>query len=211
MNIKQALQLYFIMGSQNTSANPVIVLEQAIEGGITCFQYREKGSGSKTGEERLQLGQSLRDLCKVNNIPFIVNDDIELGLVLDADGIHIGQDDIPVKEVKKLIPSHMIVGISTSTIEESTQAMNDGADYIGVGPIYATQSKEDAIAPIHESGLQHIREALPSMPIVAISGIDESNARRVIEAGADGISLISAISQAEDVVKTTKELLEQLS
>lgn len=210
MDIKQALQLYFIMGSQNTSADPVTVLKEAIEGGITCFQYREKGAGSKTGIQREQLGRKLRDICKVYGIPFIVNDDIELGLMLDADGFHIGQDDLPVQEVKKQIPSHMIVGVSTSTIEESVQAEKDGADYIGVGPIYSTESKADAIDPIHLRGLQNIREAVPTFPIVAISGINETNARKIIHAGADGISLISAISQADDVVTTTKQLLKQV-
>ncbi len=211
MDIKQAIHLYFIMGSQNTQSDPITVVKQAIEGGITCFQYREKGTGSKTGEERVQLAQTLRDICKDNNIPFIVNDDVELGLIVEADGFHIGQGDVPLKEVKRKIPPHMVVGVSTSTVEESMQAMEDGADYIGVGPIYRTDSKEDAIAPIHLTGLKEIKEAVPSMPIVAISGINEANARKVMEAGADGISLISAISQADDVVQTTKNLRKQIS
>ncbi|HLR15776.1 MAG TPA: thiamine phosphate synthase [Bacillota bacterium] len=206
MNLHQALRLYFIMGSQNTKADPETVLKQAIQGGITCFQYREKGSGAKTGEDRFHLGEKLRELCATNEVPFIVNDDIELARALDADGIHIGQGDLPMKEARKKIPSHMIIGLSTSTVEESIQAEKDGADYIGVGPIFATNSKEDALQPIHIQGLKEIREAVPSMPIVVIGGMNASNAKEAMDAGANGVSLISAISQATDVTEATSRL-----
>lgn len=206
MNISEALRLYFIMGSQNTSMDPEDVLTDAIRGGITCFQYREKGSGARVGEALFQLGETLRNICAVNNIPFIVNDDIELALALEADGIHIGQGDIPVKEAREKIPSHMIIGLSTSTVEEAIQAEKVGADYIGVGPIFTTTSKEDAIQPIHIQGLKNIRKEVPSMPIVVIGGMNASNAKEAMDAGANGVSLISAISQATDVPGATSHL-----
>lgn len=210
MYIKDVLQLYFIMGSQNTTKDPIEVVRQAIEGGITCFQYREKGLHAKSGEQRIALGEKLRSLCTDANIPFIVNDDIELALVLEADGIHVGQGDTPLNVVRKSVPNHFIIGMSTSTPEEAIRAEQDGADYIGVGPIYETTSKADALRAIGEEGLQAVRQAVPNMPIVAISGINETNAGHVIDAGANGISLISAISQADDVIATTSSLLKRV-
>ncbi len=207
MKIEQLLKLYFIMGSQDTTKDPVTVVEKAIEGGITCFQYREKGLHAKTGQDRIELGKTLRARCKQANIPFIVNDDVELALLLEADGIHVGQGDMALHKVQQRVPTDYIIGLSTSTAEEAIQAERDGADYIGVGPIYQTTSKVDALHPIGEKGLQVIRKAVPTMPIVAISGLNETNAHHVLRAGANGISLISAISKAEDIVAQTRLLL----
>lgn len=202
---RKFLQLYFIMGSNNTDKDPVDILKKAIEGGITCFQFREKGSSGKTGTEKLTLGQQLRGLCKQHHIPFVVNDDVQLAIELEADGIHIGQDDAPIEEVRKKVPKHCFIGISISTVEESLEAERLGADYIGVGPIYQTKTKADALKPIGVSGLQAIKSKT-SIPMVAISGINKDNAEPVYEHGADGIAVISAISQAEDPFIATRQL-----
>src|SRR5690625_2551217 len=164
------LKLYFIMGSQNTKSDPVDILKAAIAGGITCFQYREKGEHAKVGLDRINLGLNLRKLCRENNIPFIVNDDVELAIKLDADGIHVGQDDIAIDELRKIVPSHYMIGLSTSTIEESLEAERLNVDYIGVGPVYKTTTKDDALQPIGLKGLQKIRKET-TIPIVAIGGI----------------------------------------
>src|SRR5699024_5890610 len=131
---RDVLQLYFIMGSNNTNDHPVEVLKKAIEGGVTCFQFREKGPGAKTGTEKLTLGRQLRDVCRDHQIPFVVNDDVDLAIKLEADGIHIGQDDTSIEDVRKKVSRECFIGVSTSTIEESLDAEKRGADYVGVGP-----------------------------------------------------------------------------
>jgi len=203
------LKLYFIMGSQNTKSDPVDILKAAIAGGITCFQYREKGEHAKVGLDRMNLGLNLRKICREHNIPFIVNDDIELAIKLDADGIHVGQDDIAIDQLRKLIPTHYIIGLSTSTVEESLIAEQLNVNYIGVGPVYETATKSDALQPIGLNGLQDIREKT-TIPIVGIGGINENNAKLVIEHGADGVALISAISRAENPKRVARYLRETL-
>lgn len=203
------LKLYFIMGSQNTKSDPVDLLNEAIKGGITCFQYREKGKHAKTGLDRINLGLNLRKICREHNIPFIVNDDIELAVKLDADGVHVGQDDIAIEALRKLIPPHYMIGLSTSTVAESLVAEQLKVDYIGVGPIYETATKEDALKPIGLEGLSEIRKQT-SIPIVGIGGINENNAKAVVQNGADGVALISTISQAKDPKQITQYLRKTL-
>ncbi|HLR07693.1 MAG TPA: thiamine phosphate synthase [Bacillota bacterium] len=191
-------RLYFIMGSNNTNKDPLRVLEQAIKGGITMFQFREKGVNAKTGAEKRELGWQLRQKCRNYNIPFIVNDDVELANDLDADGIHIGQNDESIQYVHKRVPSHYMIGVSVSNPDEAVQAEKQGADYIGVGPIYQTFTKENAMNPIGLTGLKDIRNRTDTIPIVAIGGITNDSAPHVMQSGATGIAVISAISQAED-------------
>ncbi|SFE79431.1 thiamine phosphate synthase [Alteribacillus iranensis] len=208
---RETLSLYFIMGSNNTSEDPLIVLEQAIMGGVTCFQYREKGSGALTGIEKEKLGRELMSVCRKYQVPFIVNDDVDLAIKLKADGVHTGQDDQPLEEVKKMIPSSMITGVSAKTLDEAREAEKQGADYIGVGPMFATKTKEDAEAPVGPSTIQQLRRQKITLPIVGIGGIEVGNAQQVIDAGADGISLISAISQAKDPEQAARLLRESIS
>ncbi|MFZ4454487.1 thiamine phosphate synthase [Salibacterium aidingense] len=195
---KQSLRLYFIMGSTNTNKDPETVLKEAVQGGITCFQFREKGEGARTGEEKKRLAVQLQKLCHKSGIPFIVNDDVDLALDIQADGIHVGQKDVPLAEVKKRCPGTMIIGVSAKTREEAEKAVQDGADYLGVGPMFGTTTKEDAEAPIGPQAIRHLRQEGITIPMVGIGGIDEINAGEVIEAGADGVSVISAISRAVD-------------
>lgn len=196
--------VYFIMGSQNVSTNPLLVLEGALQAGIDLFQYREKGTGAKSGIERIKLGEELQTLCRTYDKPFIVNDDIELALLLGADGIHIGQDDSDLAEVKRLIPQNMIIGLSTSTIEEAVEAERVGVDYIGVGPIYSTTTKEDAKSAIGLEQLKEIRSKV-KLPIVAIGGITSEVAPLVYEAGAEIIATISGMTEVEDYQKVIKQ------
>ncbi|RBP00917.1 thiamine phosphate synthase [Rossellomorea aquimaris] len=203
--LKDSLTLYFIMGSTNCMKDPVYVLEQAIEGGITLFQFREKGLGALEGQEKMKLAKKLQKVCKDAGIPFIVNDDVELALAIDADGIHIGQEDERASIVRDKIGDKWL-GVSTHTLAEAQQAIDDGADYLGLGSIYPTLSKDD-IVKIH--GLDIIKSFRIndiSIPIVGIGGISSMNAKEVIEAGADGISVISAISGAENIREAAREL-----
>lgn len=200
------LRLYFIMGSTNTTADLAYVLQEAIDGGITIFQYREKGFIAKNGLEKYQLGVTLRTICHQNNIPFVVNDDIDLAVKLQADGVHVGQTDESIVKVRERMPAYMSIGVSVSTVEEAIVAEKQGADYLGVGPIYRTSTKADALEPI---GVNRVLEigANVAIPMVAIGGINSKNAGEIRKAGATGICVISAISHAENCKEATRELI----
>jgi thiamine-phosphate pyrophosphorylase len=203
--IKDLLKVYFILGSTNCTKNPVQVLEEAIAGGITIFQFREKGNGALNGTEKYELALNLQRICKAASIPFIVNDDVDLALELDADGIHIGQEDEPVENIREKI-GNKILGVSAHTIEEARKAVEYGADYLGIGPIFSTKTKEDAKEVQGTSLIEKLRKSGFDIPLVGIGGITVSNAHSVIQAGADGVSVITAISLAKEITKTTIEL-----
>ncbi|SMO35148.1 thiamine phosphate synthase [Melghirimyces algeriensis] len=191
------LRLYFVMGSQDCkNRDPVWVLKEAIAGGITMFQFREKNS-ALTLSQTVFLGKKLRDLCAKHHIPFIVNDRVDLAMVLKADGVHVGQEDLPAVQVRRLLGSDPIIGVSCKTPEEADKAMQAGADYLGVGAMYSTRSKQNAGSPVGPSAIQRIyhMENKP-LPMVGIGGIHHQNAEAVIRAGAEGIAVISAITNA---------------
>ncbi|WP_242298378.1 thiamine phosphate synthase [Bacillus cereus group sp. BfR-BA-01424] len=202
--MSKLLSVYFIMGSNNCTKDPLQVLREALEGGITIFQFREKG------EERICFAKELQAICKEYGVPFIVNDDVKLALELDADGVHVGQDDEGITSVREKM-GDKIVGVSTHTIEEARWAIENGADYLGVGPIFPTSTKKDTKAVQGTKGLAHFREQGITIPIVGIGGISIENTASVIEAGADGVSVISAISLAESAYESTKKLVEEVS
>ncbi|WP_080875503.1 thiamine phosphate synthase [Oceanobacillus timonensis] len=202
---RNSLRKYFIMGSQNCHRNPEAVLQEALAAGITAFQFREKGSGSLNGEEKLQLGKRLREQCRKYEVPFFVNDHIELAAKLEADGIHVGQDDTPVQEVRAKFPDK-IIGLSISTQAELDQSPLDLVDYIGVGPIFATSTKEDAKEVVGLEWIHTIRSQFPAIPIVAIGGIHVENAHSAIEAGVDGVSFITAITEAQNIQDAVDKL-----
>lgn len=205
--MRSMLKLYFIAGSTNCFKDPVKVLEEAIRGGITIFQYREKGEGCLEKIEKLELGKKLQRLCLDNGIPFIVNDDIELALKLDADGVHIGQEDEDTVQVRRKI-GNKILGVSVHNLEEAEKAKLAGADYFGVGPIFPTATKKDTRAVQGTVFLEQLKDF--GVPIVGIGGINADNAGAVMAAGADGVSVITAISQAEDVKAAAVRLKEKV-
>lgn len=192
------LRKYFIMGSQNCSRDPVIILEEAIEAGITAFQYREKGPGALIGQDKIRLGQKLRDVCLKYDIPFFINDDANLINTLKVDGIHVGQDDIHVSELRKQFPN-LLIGLSISNETELKASSLEYVDYIGVGPIFSTATKINAKEATGTKWIGTLRDMYPNLPIVGIGGIDETNANHVMEAGANGVSVISAISEASNI------------
>ncbi|UOY91662.1 thiamine phosphate synthase [Ectobacillus sp. JY-23] len=203
--MRELLTVYFIAGSNNCKENLETVVEQAIQGGITLFQFREKGNDALHGEQRYALAQRVQRICQENGVPFIVNDDIELALSLDADGVHIGQEDEAASLVRERI-GNRILGVSVHSVEEAKQAIRDGADYLGIGPIFPTSSKADAKRVQGTAVLEEIRKQHIDIPIVGIGGINVKNAKQVIRGGADGISVISAISQSPSIVERVTEL-----
>jgi thiamine-phosphate pyrophosphorylase len=209
-DLRNALKVYFIMGTQNCLKKPYDVLVDAIAGGITCFQFREKGQGSLRSMEKYAQAEEFQLLCEKAQIPFIVNDDIDLALALNADGVHIGQEDESVQSVRERI-GNKILGVSIHNMEEAVIAIQAGADYFGVGPIFPTQSKADAKAVQGVEILQELRHKGINIPIVGIGGITSKNAARVINAGADGVSVISAISQSENPKFAVEQLIESMN
>lgn len=209
--LRELLKVYFIMGSVNCSKPPVKVLEEAIAGGITLFQFREKGTGSLSSQSRFNLGKRLQKICRENGVPFIINDDIDLAIALDADGIHVGQEDTPAKALRQLLGENKIIGVSAHTLEEAQQAIEDGADYLGIGPIYPTSSKDDARAVQGTLIIEKLRSSGITIPLVGIGGITLQNAAPVIAAGADGISIISAIAGAENIPATVRAFIDNVT
>ncbi|MGG1556306.1 thiamine phosphate synthase [Paenibacillus ferrarius] len=194
--LRKALRLYLVMGSPNCGgADPVEVLDAAIAGGVTMFQLREKGPGALQGPELLALGTRLRRLCRDRGVPFIVNDDERLALALEADGLHIGQEDAPAAEVRRRHPG-LIVGVSAHDLAEAQSAVAAGADYLGVGPMYVTRTKLDAREVRGPAMIERMRAGGIRLPLVGIGGIDAGSAGPVLRAGADGVAVVSAITAA---------------
>ena len=208
---KELLKLYFICGTTTCQGKDLYsVVEEALKGGITLFQFREKGKGALEGKEKVELAIKLQNLCKKYNVPFIVNDDIELALEIAADGVHVGQDDLGVDEIRKLMPDK-IIGLSIGNEEELKQSKVEYVDYVGVGPVFVTQSKDDAGGAIGYEGLELMRKLLPTMPLVAIGGIQTQHIKDIMKTSVEGISIISAISYSDNIEKTVREMIEQFN
>jgi thiamine-phosphate pyrophosphorylase len=161
----------------------------AADGGATVVQFRLKDVST---DERVERGRPFRELCDDAGVTFVVNDDVDAAIELRADGVHLGRDD---EGVALAIRTQLLLGRSAATVEEAVAAAKQGASYIGAGPVWATPSKEDADPPIGLEGLRAIADAV-TIPVVAIGGIDESNARACIDAGATGVAVVRAARDA---------------
>lgn len=203
------LRVYFIMGSFNApNGDPLKVLEHALHGGITCFQLREKGPHALHGIEKLAFAKSCQQLCKAFGVPFIVNDDVELAVLIDADGVHVGQDDLSASVVRSKIGKEKLLGVSVHSVIEATIALAVGADYIGMGPVYQTVSKSDAKPVSGTSSITEVATIFPDLPIVGIGGISATNLHVVMKSGASGVSVISAIAGAKDPEVAARSIVE---
>ena len=203
--VKKILRKYLVMGSVNCLQHPEETLKQAIEGGITAFQYREKGLNALIDKEKVELGWRLRTICKENGIPFFVNDDIDLVNMLEVDGIHVGQDDHHADKLREMYPEK-IIGLSISTIEELNNSPISHVDYIGAGPMFPTVTKENAKKVAGPEWITTIKNTYPSMPVVGIGGINHQNAATVLKAGADGVAVSSCVTGARDIVQAVRNL-----
>ena len=169
-------------------------VESALRGGVTCVQLREK----ELDEERfLREAEEIFSLCKRYRVPFFINDNVALALRCHADGVHVGQDDMDVAAVRRLVGQEMMIGVSVHTVEEARAAAEGGADYLGVGAMFATSTKTDASLVTKET-LRAICEAV-SIPVVAIGGINKTNLLELAGTGVDGVALVSAIFSAADI------------
>lgn len=179
-------------------------VEKALKGGATMIQIREKDLNEK---DFLLEAEELLALCRSYNVPFIVNDNVELAVKIGADGVHVGQSDMNARDVRALIGNDKILGVSTQTVEQALFAQECGADYLGVGAVFPTGSKDDAEV-LDRKTLMDICKAV-SIPVVAIGGITKDNVRELKETGIAGISVISAIFAQKDIQNATAELLKR--
>lgn len=177
-------------------------VKEGLENGVTCLQLREKELDES---DFLKEAKQISALCKEYKVPFIVNDNVNIAIACKADGIHIGQEDMELKSVRKLVGKDMIIGVSVHTVEEAIKAQEGGADYIGIGAVFATSTKTDVDVLSFET-LKSICEAV-DIPTVAIGGIKKDNICKLKGSGIDGVAVVSAIFAAKDIATATKELL----
>jgi thiamine-phosphate pyrophosphorylase len=178
------------------------VAREAIAGGATVIQLRDKEASTK---ELVEIGRRLRRLTAERGVTFIVNDRVDVALAVDADGVHLGQEDMPAALARQLMGPAKVIGVSAGTVEEAKRAEKEGANYLGVGPVYATVTKPDAGEPIGVEGLAEILRAV-SIPVVAIGGINEGNVEEVVATGADGVAVVSAVVGAQDIEAAARRL-----
>lgn len=181
-------------------------VEAAIKGGATIIQLREK---KMPEEEFLQEARELKMLCNAYKIPFIINDNISVALAMDADGVHLGQGDMELKQAREILGPDKIIGVSAHNVEEAVQAEKNGADYLGAGAVFSTESKADVTSLSMET-LKEICEAV-SIPVVAIGGISEENMDQLKGTGISGVAVISALFAQADVCQAATRLCEKLS
>lgn len=213
---QKILSLYFIAGTQDCRHLPtgspeqklLGVLETALQNGITCFQFREKGEfAMKNNSQIKNLAYACRDLCRQHHVPFVMNNDVQLAVQMGADGVHIGQSDMPPEQAALLCNNKVFLGMSNSNRAHLQHSLSlKYLDYLAVGAIFPTQSKADASAPVGLDFIRVAREMCGNKPLVAIGGITPENAPQIRAAGADGIAVISAIAQAENVAETVQKL-----
>ncbi|ANC76480.1 hypothetical protein ABE65_006570 [Fictibacillus phosphorivorans] len=206
--LQQDLSLYFVAGTMNCNSPDDFyrILEQAVQGGITVFQFREKGVNSLSGQKKLEMAKLAKDVCHKHDVLFIVNDDLDLMKAVDADGLHVGQTDGNLADIRKETEGKLL-GVSAHTLAEAEDAIVHGADYIGAGPIYQTSTKPDAKKPVGVDLILELRRNQLNISLVGIGGITLQNASEVIKAGADGVAVISEISGAVDPSSASSNLL----
>jgi thiamine-phosphate pyrophosphorylase len=186
------------------------VVASAIEGGADVVQLRDK---SRSARERYHTGRKVRALTRDAGVPLIVNDRVDLARTVDADGVHLGDDDLPVEAARELLGEDAIVGRSVSFVEDARRAERAGADYLGAGAVYETGSKDDIDDDEHGIGPDRVGAIADAvdLPVVGIGGITPDNAEPVVEAGADGVAAITAITQADDPAAATESLADAVA
>ena len=170
----------------------VEVVAAAVSGGVTCVQLREKHCSTR---EFLEEARRVRELLVGTGVPLIINDRLDVALAVAADGVHLGQNDMHISDARRLVGERLVIGISAESMADAIRAEAEGADYIGVSPVFTTPTKMDTAPPLGLEGLREIRRAV-SLPLVAIGSIRHDNAAEVLRAGADGLAVVSAIVSA---------------
>lgn len=201
------LRLYALVDPAVAGGHKLADLARSIAGSTTLVQLRDKHGSTRS---MMDEARALIGVLAPLDIPLLINDRIDVALAVEADGVHIGQDDMPVADARLLLGKTAIIGLSVKTLAEAAAAPLDLLDYVAIGGVYGTTSKETASAPIGIAGLRSVAQAIrarqPGFPVCAIAGINESNAADVVEAGADGVAVISALSLAPDPARAARSL-----
>ncbi len=174
----------------------------AVAGGVTCVQLREKHCSTR---EFIDQARALQPLLKDRRIPLIINDRLDVALAVGAEGVHLGQQDMAIADARKIAGRALVIGISVESVGDAIRAEQQGADYLGVSPVFATPTKTDTAPPLGLEGIRQIRRAV-AIPIVGIGGVNLRSAASVLGAGADGIAVVSAIVSADDPKQAAVEL-----
>ena len=185
----------------------VEVVKAAVSGGVTCIQLREKDCSTL---EFIEQARAIKNFLEEREVPLIINDRLDVALAVGADGVHLGQSDMPLEMARKIAGSSMLIGISAESVQDAVEAENGGADYLGVSPIYATPTKTDTAPPLGIQGLREIKNRV-KIPLVGIGGLNNSNAAEVIRNGADGVAVVSAIVAAEDPETAAMNLKQMIN
>jgi thiamine-phosphate pyrophosphorylase len=197
------LSLYLVTDKSDDVEKFLNTIEEAIKGGTTVVQIREKTAETL---DFYNLALKVKDITTKYNVPLIINDRVDVALAIDADGVHVGQSDMPCDVTRRLIGEDKILGVSAATIDEAQKAQKDGADYIGTGAVFPTQTKDDA-PKITKDDLKEIVKSI-DIPVVAIGGISLENAHELKDTGIAGLSVVSAIMSSDNPKKSSEELLE---
>ena len=197
------LSLYLVTDKSDDVEKFLSTIEEAIKGGTTVVQIREKTADTL---DFYNLALKVKEITTKYDVPLIINDRVDIALAIDADGVHVGQSDMPCDVTRRLIGEDKILGVSAATVEEAKKAQDDGADYIGTGAVFPTQTKDDADSVTKEELAEIVKSI--DIPVVAIGGINLNNASELKGTGIKGLSVVSAIMSSDDPKKSSQELLE---
>lgn len=202
INLRSALQLYLVADPEHCQGDLLTSVELAISGGFTMVQLRAKQLSDR---ELMQLAIDMNALCRRFDVPFLVNDRVDIALAAGADGVHLGVDDLPLESARAVGDEGFVIGYSPDTREQLRSARNRGATYLGIGPVFGTTTKDDAGEALGLDELAN-RIRLGRLPVVGIGGVTAVNAASVINAGADGVAVVSAVLQADDPAEAARQI-----
>lgn len=208
-SVNSRLLLHLVTDRSLSQGRPLVeVVAEAVAGGVTCVQLREKDCSTR---EFLQEALALKELLQSLMVPLIINDrvGVDIALAVGADGVHLGQSDMPISHARRLLGPNCLIGISAESVDHAVEAEQQGADYIGISPVFSTPTKTDTAPALGLEGIRQIRE-LVRIPLVGIGGINLTNARQVLASGADGVAMVSAIMAAASPRLAAKAIRREL-
>ncbi|MBA2469490.1 MAG: thiamine phosphate synthase [Chloroflexia bacterium] len=194
--------LYLVLDPDHTASDPITIAAEALDNGVTCVQLRWK---SATDRQVVDLARSIHQLTEPRHIPLIVNDRLDIALAVEAEGVHLGVDDLPLRDARRIAGESFIIGYSPEADDQIVDAEQAGASYLGIGPFSGTVTKSNAGPALRATEFAR-RRSLTDLPVVAIGGMTANNAAQAFAAGADGIAVASAILGASDPVEATRRL-----
>jgi thiamine-phosphate pyrophosphorylase len=197
------LSLYLVTDrSLSLGRSTVDIVRAAVDGGATCVQLREKECSTR---QFVAEARAVRELLAGTGVPLIINDRLDVALAVGADGVHLGQTDMHIADARRVVGSSMLIGISAECVEDAVRAEAEGADYVGISPVFSTPTKTDTAPALGLEGVAAIRAAV-SLPLVGIGGVKPENAAEILRAGCDGVAVVSAIVSAPDPQQAAAEL-----